>query len=63
MGAPGAVNMHYFAWKLLSAMNKFSFIHSSFMGSVVRLAKDRTVLGDLVAPLNADSRKGRKQLW
>ena len=27
MGAPGAVNIHYCAWKLLSVICKFSFIH------------------------------------
>ena len=28
VGAPGAVNMHCFVWFLLSAIYKFSFIHS-----------------------------------
>ena len=27
VGAPGAVNIHYFVWKLLSTIYKFSFIH------------------------------------
>ena len=33
VGAPGAVNIHYFAWKLLGAIYKFSFMHS-FYGMV-----------------------------
>ena len=28
VGAPGAVNIYYFVLKLLSAIYKFSFIHS-----------------------------------
>ena len=28
MGAPGAVNIHYFVWKLSSTICKFQFIHS-----------------------------------
>ena len=32
VGAPGAVNMHYFVRKLLSAIHTFSFIHSYSVG-------------------------------
>ena len=48
MGTPGAVNIHYFVWKLLSATYKFSFIYSSDQPSGVCRARSRTKIPDFM---------------
>ena len=37
VGAPGAVNIHYFVWKFFGAIYKFPFIHSIIYNGLMSL--------------------------
>ena len=55
MGARGAVNIHYFVWKLLSAIHNFSLIHSTVSEYFFQASLEATIIVRVLVAMSVDN--------